>query len=67
MDWFRRVCTIENALCEFDTKSALRVLIDWHGLQLFDEAFYRHLVAEGIIDDEDDDDDDDDDMTMMTI
>ena len=52
MDYFRRVCTIENALCELDTRSALRVLIDWHGVQLFDERFYRHLVDEGIIEEE---------------
>ena len=44
MDYFRRVCTIENALCELDTTSALSALIDWHGLQLLDEGFYRHLV-----------------------
>ena len=56
MDYFRRVCTIENALCEFDTKTALRVLIDWHGVQLFDERFYQHLVDEGIIDETDQED-----------
>jgi hypothetical protein len=52
MDYFRRACTIETALCELDTKSALRVLIDWYGVQLFDERFYQHLVDEGIIGEE---------------
>lgn len=57
MDYFERIYRIESALCELSTELAVRLITGWHGLQLFDERFYQHLVDEGVIEDEDEDED----------
>lgn len=57
MDYFTRINEIENALCELQTDLALRLILQYHGYQLFDEGFYHHLVDEGILPEEDEDED----------
>ena len=39
-----------DTLAELGGEEVLRVLTDWHGLQLLDDGFYGHLVDEGYID-----------------
>ena len=38
------------ALCELPGEEVLRLLTDWHGLQLPDEGFREHLADEGVMD-----------------
>lgn len=40
---------IWDVLAELDGEEVLRVLTDWHGLQILDDGFYGHLVDEGYI------------------
>lgn len=58
MDYFERIYRIESALCELSTELALRLITGWHGLQLFDERFYQHLVDEGVLEEEEEEDED---------
>lgn len=43
---------IWDALVELDGEEVLRVLTDWHGLQILDDGFYGHLVDEGYIEED---------------
>ena len=38
------------ALCDLPGEEVLRLLTDWHGLQLLDEGFREHLADEGVMD-----------------
>ena len=38
-----------DTLAELDGEEVLRVLTDWHGLQILDDGFFGHLVDEGYI------------------
>jgi hypothetical protein len=49
MDYFTRIETIENALCELTGERVYIAFTGWHGLQLLDEGFYQYLVDEGIL------------------
>lgn len=56
---------IWDKLCEMSGEDVARAFTDYHGNQLMDEGFYRHLVNEGMIEDdlglyESDDEDEDD-------
>jgi hypothetical protein len=57
MDYFTRIETIEEALCELTGAQVYRLFTQYHGLQLLDEGFYQHLVEEGVLLDEDEDED----------
>ena len=59
MDYFERIDTIESALCELQTDLALRLILQYHGYQLFDEGFYQHLIDEGILEEEEEEEDED--------
>ena len=39
-----------DTLCELSGEEVLRLLTDWHGLQLLDEGFREHLADEGVMD-----------------
>ena len=41
-----------DVLSELGGEEVLRVLTDWHGLQLLDEGFHGHLVDEGYIEED---------------
>ena len=58
MDYFTRIDTIESALCELGTALALRLILGYHGYQLFDEGFYQYLVDEGVLPEDEDEDED---------
>lgn len=49
MDYFTRIETIENALCELTGEQVYGLFTGWHGTQLLDEGFYKYLVDEGIL------------------
>jgi hypothetical protein len=53
MDYFTRIETMENALCELTGEQVYILFIQYHGLQLLDEGFYKHLVDEGVLPEED--------------
>jgi len=50
VDYFTCINTIESALCELETDLALRLILQYHGYQLFDEGFC--LIDEGILEEE---------------
>jgi hypothetical protein len=52
---------IWDALASLDSKTVLRTLTDYHGLQLFDEGFAEFLVDEGIMEVLDEDEEDEED------
>lgn len=52
MDYFTRIDTIANALCELTGEQVLDLFTQYHGYQLLDNGFYRHLIDEGILEDE---------------
>ena len=45
-------------LCSLDGETAVRLLTDWHGMQLLDSGFYSFLIDEGYIDEPDAEGDD---------
>jgi hypothetical protein len=49
MDYFTRIETIEEALCELTGEQVYILFTQYHGLQLLDEGFYQHLVDEGVL------------------
>lgn len=53
MDYFERIETLESALCELTGEQVYILFTQYHGLQLLDDGFYRHLVTEGILPDDD--------------
>ena len=56
MDYFKRIDTIESALCVLTGEQVYALFTGWHGLQLLDEGFYQYLIDEGILEDDDDED-----------
>lgn len=52
MDYFERIDAIESALCELTGEQVYILFTQYHGLQLLDEGFYKHLVEEGILPEE---------------
>lgn len=46
-----------DILAELDGEEVLRVLTDWHGLQILDSGFYGHLVDEGYIEEPEEEED----------
>ena len=48
-----------DILAELDGEEVLRVLTDWHGLQILDSGFYGHLVDEGYIEEPEEEDEGD--------
>ena len=38
-----------DALLDCDAETIVNAFLDWHGTQLLDDGFYKHLEDEGII------------------
>ena len=49
-----------DTLAELDGEEVLRVLTDWHGLQILDDGFFGHLVDEGYIEESEEEENEDD-------
>lgn len=49
MDYFTRIDAIESALCELTGEQVMDLFTQYHGYQLLDEGFYRHLIDEGVL------------------
>ena len=65
MDYFERIEAIENALCELTGEQVYILFTQYHGLQLLDNGFYKHLVEEGILlEDEDEEEEEEEDETI---
>jgi hypothetical protein len=41
-----------DVLVELSGEDVLRHLTDWHGMQLLDDGFYKHLIDEGVMEEE---------------
>jgi hypothetical protein len=41
-----------DALVSLDSETLLRVITDYHGMQIFDDGFAEHLVDEGFMEPE---------------
>ena len=54
------------ALTELDGEEVLRVLTNWHGLQILDNGFYGHLVDEGYIEEPEEEEAEDDNCEAGT-
>lgn len=55
-----------DVLSELSGEEVLRVLTDWHGLQLLDEGFHGHLVDEGYIEEAEEKEDEEDNCEAGT-
>jgi hypothetical protein len=52
MDYFTRIETIDSALCELTGEQVYILFTQYHGLQLLDDGFRKHLIDEGYMEDE---------------
>jgi hypothetical protein len=48
-----------DALVSLDSETLLRVITDYHGMQILDDGFANHLVDEGLMEPAEDDEDED--------
>lgn len=55
-----------DTLAELDGEEVLRVLTDWHGLQILDDGFFGHLVDEGYIEESEKEENEDDNCEIGT-
>lgn len=51
-----------DALCELSGEQVLRLMTDWHGLQLLDDEFRGFLIDEGVMPEDEPDDELEDDF-----
>jgi hypothetical protein len=52
---------MRDVLVSLDSETLLRVITDYHGMQILDAGFAEHLVDEGLMEPEDEDEEDGED------